>query len=97
MIDPWGVIGEVEFEIGASLRNPIDAAHLSSDPAAIQRRLRRFESTLRIDGDRALKWAFAMTVLAILWPFDQSAGIDLRAPFADAARSMYDLLGRTLH
>jgi streptomycin 6-kinase len=97
VVDPWGVVGEVEFEIGASLRNPIDAPHLLSDPAAIERRLRRYESTLRLDADRALKWAFAMTVLAILGPFDESAGIDIRAPFADAARSMHELLGSTLH
>jgi len=27
-IDPWGAIGEIEFEVGASLRNPVDAPHL---------------------------------------------------------------------
>ena len=96
VIDPWGVVGEVEFEIGASLRNPIDPPRLLRDPAAIERRLRRYESTLSLDADRALKWAFAMTVLAILWPFDESAGLDLRAPFAEAARSMHDLLGSPL-
>ena len=42
-------------------------------------------------------WAFATTVLAILWPIDGSAGIDLRAQFARAARSMHDLLGSPLH
>ena len=39
------------------------------------------------------KWAFATTVLGILWPVEAGIGIDLRTPFASAARSMLALLG----
>ena len=93
VIDPWGTIGEVEFELGAALRNPIDPPHLLTNRRALERRLRIYEVRLTIDAARALKWAFAMTVLAILWPFDEKTGVDLRAPFAGAARSMHDVLG----
>ena len=93
VIDPWGVIGEVEFEIGASLRNPIGAANLLSNPAVLERRLKAHETKLRLDVQRALAWAFATTVLAILWPFDESTGLDLRVPFAGAACSMHHLMG----
>ena len=91
-IDPWGVLGEIEFEIGAALRNPVDVPALLADPGVIERRLRIYEARLKFNSDRALKWAFAMTVLAILWPFDAGIGQDLRAPFAMAARSMHELV-----
>jgi streptomycin 6-kinase len=91
-IDPWGAIGELEFEVGASLRNPIDAPHLLGDSSVIERRVRRYEHQLRFDADRALKWAFATTVLGILWPPDPDIGLDLRGAFVLAAGSMLRLL-----
>jgi streptomycin 6-kinase len=91
-IDPWGVVGETEFELGASLRNPIDVPDLPADPRVIERRLRTFESGLNINSERALKWAFATTVLSILWPVDLECGLDLRRPFSRAAGSMLRLL-----
>src|SRR5262245_44639599 len=41
-IDPKGVIGEVEYEIGAALRNPREMPELVDDPVVIQRRLDRY-------------------------------------------------------
>jgi streptomycin 6-kinase len=90
VIDPWGAMGEVEFEAGASLRNPIDALVLLGDPRVLERRLQIYEACLGFDVTRALKWAFATTVLAILWPVGD--GLDLRQPFARAARAMLQLL-----
>lgn len=90
-IDPWGVSGEPEFEAGASLRNPISA--LLGDRRILERRLKTFETRLGLDAHRTLKWAFATTVLGILWPFEDGVGLDLRAPFALAAQSMHDVLG----
>jgi streptomycin 6-kinase len=92
VIDPWGALGEIEFEIGAALRNPVDVPALLGDPNVIERRLRIYEAQLKLDPDRALKWAFAMTTLAVLWPFDDTIGLDLRRPFAAAAQSMFRLL-----
>jgi streptomycin 6-kinase len=92
VIDPWGARGEIEFEVGAALRNPVDVPALLGNPSVIERRLRTYEAQLKLNPDRALKWAFAMTVLGILWPFDAQIGQDLRAPFAIAARSMRELL-----
>ena len=89
-IDPWGVLGEIEFEVGPSLRNPL--MPLPADPRVMERRLRTFEARLTLNADRALKWAFAATVLAILWPVEAGLGVDLRKPFAAAARSMLTLL-----
>ena len=89
-IDPWGVVGEREFELGASLRNPTPA--LVEDSGTLERRLRRYEARLELNGDRALKWAFATTVLAILWPFEHGVGPDLRPQFSLAARAMDGVL-----
>ena len=90
VIDPWGVRAEVEFEVGASLRNP--TSPLLDDPRVLERRLRTFEARLHFNADRALKWAFATTVSGILWPIEAGVVLDLRSPFASAARSMLALL-----
>ena len=65
---------------------------MSEDPRVLERRLRTYEARLTLDADRALKWAFATTVLAILWPVEAGIGLDLRKPFSVASRSMLSLL-----
>ena len=90
VIDPQGPIAEIEFEIGASLRNP--AQELVASPRVLERRLRIYEDRLQIDLERTLKWAFATTVLGILWPFEPGLGGNLRAAFAAAARAMDELI-----
>jgi streptomycin 6-kinase len=91
VIDPWGPKGELEFEIGPSLRNPVP--HVPDDPRRLERRMRIYENRLKLDATRTLKWAFTTTVLGVLWPFDTSFGQDLRLPFAQAARAMWQLMG----
>jgi streptomycin 6-kinase len=90
VIDPWGVKGELEFEIGPSLRNPVPS--VVGDPQRLERRIRIYESRLKLDATRAVKWAFATTVLGVLWPFDPSVGQDLRLQFAGAATAMWQLM-----
>lgn len=58
----------------------------------IERRLRIYEEHLKFDATRALRWAFATTILGILWPVEDGVGLDLRAPFAKAAHAMLPLL-----
>ena len=85
-----GVLGEIEFEVGPSLRNPYTP--LLEDPRILERRLRTYEARLALDAGRALKWAFATTVLGILWPVEAGLGLDFRKSFAAAAQSMLTLL-----
>src|SRR5262249_46590382 len=40
VIDPKGVVGEVEYELGASLRNPIDRPEFYATAEIVQRRLK---------------------------------------------------------
>jgi streptomycin 6-kinase len=75
-IDPKGVIGELEYEIGAALRNPYERPELLASPAVIERRLAIFYAALGIDVDRARAWAFAQGVLSAIWSVEDGHAVD---------------------
>jgi streptomycin 6-kinase len=89
-IDPQGILGEVEFEVGAALRNPYTAPALLSNESTARSRLEIFERRLGFDIQRAAKWAFATAVLAALWP-TKPGGVDMRVPFVAAAKCLLGL------
>ena len=66
-IDPKGVVGEVEFELGAALRNPTERPDVFADAATIERRVRVLSTRLNLDADRVLRWGFAQAVLSAIW------------------------------
>lgn len=90
-IDPQGIAAELEYEVGASLRNPIDAPAVVADSAVAARRLDIYCARLGLKRERALGWAFAQAVLAALWPVAKG-GTDMRPPFIAAARAMWRLI-----
>jgi len=63
-IDPKGVVGELEYEIGAILRNPVERPEFFLARATIERRLRQFSNKLNLDFERMLAWSFAQAVLS---------------------------------
>jgi streptomycin 6-kinase len=69
-IDPKGVVGEVEYEIGAILRNPFERPDLFTTPATIDERTRRLSERLGLDRGRVLAWAFAQAVLSAIWDIE---------------------------
>ena len=69
-IDPKGVIGELEYEIGAVLRNPFERPELFLARATIERRLKAFANKLNLDFERMLAWSFAQAVLSALWEIE---------------------------
>jgi streptomycin 6-kinase len=75
-IDPKGLVGELEYEVGAALRNPYERPGLLADPATIERRIRCFETELALDGNRILRWAFAQAVLAAAWDLEDGQRLD---------------------
>lgn len=90
-IDPKGVVGELEFEIGAALRNPIERPDVFAVPAVIERRVNHFATMLDLDADRALRWALAQAVLSAIWdiedgPIEPTTPVSVR--LAEAIRSM---------
>ncbi len=72
-IDPKGVVGELEYEIGAVLRNPIDRPELFATLEVVERRLDQFGLVLGIDVGRARAWAFAQAVLSAIWSIEDDA------------------------
>jgi streptomycin 6-kinase len=67
VIDPKGVIGELEYELGALLRNPFELPEVFSDPVVIKRRLETLTTSLNLDYSRALRWSYAQSILSALW------------------------------
>lgn len=71
IIDPKGVIGEREFELGAFLRNPIYDYPKDSDYKKLEaRRIIQFSEELGFERQRLLNWAFACAVISLLWSLE---------------------------
>ena len=66
-IDPKGVVGELEYEVGAILRNPVELREFYTTPAIISHRLGTLTDLLHLDHSRALNWSFAQAVLSAIW------------------------------
>jgi streptomycin 6-kinase len=69
-IDPKGVVGELEYELGAALRNPIDRPDICASLDVVERRLEHFGLVLGVDIGRARGWCFAQAVLSAIWSFE---------------------------
>jgi streptomycin 6-kinase len=92
-IDPKGVAGEVEFEIGAAMRNPYDKPELFTSPTAVERRLRQYVDRLDLDRDRAIRWTYAQAVLSALWEIEDGRAVDAGSPVMKLAATVRALLG----
>ena len=79
-IDPKGVIGEIEYEIGAVLRNPFERPDLFVSRSTIERRLKHLSSRLNLDFKRALAWGFAQAVLSAIWEIEDGFEVDATNP-----------------
>ena len=91
-IDPKGVVGELEYEIGAALRNPVERADLFVNAATVEKRLNEFASKLAIDIERALRWTFAQAVLAALWKLEDGGELGPQDPFVRLAEAIRPLV-----
>jgi streptomycin 6-kinase len=86
-VDPKGVVGELEYELGAALRNPIDRPDLFATLAIVERRLERFGLALGLDISRARGWCFAQAVLSAISSIEDGDAAD-----ADAALTLARVL-----
>jgi streptomycin 6-kinase len=87
-IDPKGVIGELEYEIGASLRNPIDRPELFASAQIVQRRLGIYEERLKLDVRRATSWCFSQAVLSAIWSVEDGFAVSSNSPVLLLANSL---------
>jgi len=74
-IDPKGVIGELEYEVGALLRNPVEMPETFANPATIKRRLEILTNSLHLDHSRTLKWSYSQAVLSAIWDIEDGYGL----------------------
>lgn len=91
-IDPKGVVGELEYEIGAILRNPVEQPEIFADPSVIKGRLETLTSHLHLDYSRALRWSFAQAVLSAIWSVEDGYHINPSAPSLILAHALQQLL-----
>ena len=91
-IDPKGVVGEVEYEIGAALRNPIERPETFLAPATIERRVKRYEAALGLDGGRVLAWGFAQAVLSAIWGVEDGFAVTPANPSLRLAETIEAML-----
>ena len=91
-IDPKGVIGEIEYEIGAGLRNPVEKPEMFVSPGTIERRLRCFEAKLKLDPDRMLAWGFAQAVLSAIWSVEDGFAVEAGTPALRLATAIRQIL-----
>jgi streptomycin 6-kinase len=71
-IDPKDIVGELEYEIGALLRNPVEDPKLFANPATINSRLETLTTLLHLDHSRTLAWSFAQAVLSAVWDVEDN-------------------------
>jgi len=91
-IDPKGVLGEVEFEIGAALRNPQELPGVIGNLSVFRRRVDIFSSRLRLDSGRVLAWAFAQAVLSAIWKCEDGERVGADDPSLLLAETILPLL-----
>jgi streptomycin 6-kinase len=91
-IDPKGVVGELAYEVGAALRNPIECPDVFTAPATIERRVELFAQRLDLDAERVLGWAFAQAVLAAVWEIEDQGRLRTGAHLA-LANAIRPMLG----
>jgi streptomycin 6-kinase len=71
-LDPQGVVGEKEYEVGAWLRNPFPHILKMPEPKAlIARRVDQLVDILGFDRYRITAWAYSQAVLAGIWSFEE--------------------------
>jgi streptomycin 6-kinase len=70
-VDVKGVVGELEYELGAALRNPLDRPDLFANLDIVERRLEHFSLVLGVDISRARGWCFAQAVLAAIHAYEE--------------------------
>jgi streptomycin 6-kinase len=75
MIDPKGVVGEAEYEVGAFLRNPIPDIYTHPDLVQLlTRRVDQFSEELGFDRERVRDWGMSQAVLSAWWYFEDTEG-----------------------
>ena len=79
-IDPKGVIGEIEYEVGAMLRNPFERPELYVSAETVTRRVTRLSELLGSDPRRMLEWGYVQAVLSAVWSIEDGQALAFDSP-----------------
>jgi streptomycin 6-kinase len=90
-IDPKGVVGEMEYEVGALLRSP-GAPEVFASREVFERRVRCCASRLELDEGRMVGWGFAQAVLLAIWRVEDGYTVHPGAPPLRLARVIQPML-----
>jgi len=92
--DPKGVVGEVEYELGAALRNPYQRPDLFAVPSVVRARIERFSARPKLNSARVLAWAFSQAVLSAIWSIEDGLPVSEKDnPASRLARTIQPMLG----
>jgi streptomycin 6-kinase len=91
-IDPKGVVGELEYEVGAILRNPVELGAIPASVKTIERRLGILVGELDLDYRRTLSWSFAQAVLSVIWEIEDGRQIESNNLALQLAQTLGQLL-----
>jgi streptomycin 6-kinase len=89
-IDPKGMAGEAPYEVGALLRNPLDAYTWPDLPKIQARRIAILSERLGFDRQRLVCWGIAQAVLSAWWTIEDG-GTDWQ-PAIRCAETLVPLL-----
>jgi streptomycin 6-kinase len=93
VIDPKGVVGEIEYEVGAILRNPFASPEVFLAPSTIERRLEQLTNRLNLDYEPTLAWSFAQAVLSAIWLVEDGYEVDATNSSLRLAEIIQPMLG----
>jgi streptomycin 6-kinase len=93
-IDPKGVYGEIEYEIGAVIRNPVERPDIFISADVIERRIATFASRLNLDAARVAAWSYAQAILSAVWGIEDGVDVDIAHPMIQLADVIRPLLPR---
>ena len=91
-IDPKGVVGELEYEVGAALRNPYERPELFTARRTIEQRVECFARALNLNPARILAWGFAQAVLSAVWAVEDGVAVAPGHGWLVLARAIRPLL-----
>jgi streptomycin 6-kinase len=91
-IDPKGVVGELEYEIGAITRNPVERPDMFASRAIVERRLEHFARELKLNYARTLSWTFAQAVLSAIWSVEDGFAVNATNPAIQLAAVVAPML-----
>lgn len=73
-IDPKGMCGDLAYELGAWIRNPMPEILKSSDiEHLLGNRINTMSDSLRFDRERVWGWAYSQAWLAVIWAIEDKS------------------------